>query len=243
MFLCTKHASAAATLPSARMKARRRHHPAAPARPRSESLRSCIASAPRRRSTTAIGLRGARPMPRGYAACRPPARRPRRRRADDRMVHHALSGEVERMLRAPTSTLEAHRAGTALRGDSVGIPYRVPRSATVRRERAPMASQLLLVVHSSRGPTLEPVRRNCSFAEKQRCRPALLLLVCGERRWRPRGDVSLANVAAPFVCLNATAERGRSCHRRDGRRWSGARTRGLSAGSVRGGVCRRFRSR
>jgi hypothetical protein len=44
------------------------------------------------------------------------------------------------------------------------VRYRAPRSATVRRERAPVASRLLLVVHLSRERTLEPVRQDSSFA-------------------------------------------------------------------------------
>ena len=45
--------------------------------------------------------------------------------------------------------------------------HRVPRSATVRRERAPVASRLLLVVQLSSERARRAVRQHCSFAEKQ----------------------------------------------------------------------------
>jgi hypothetical protein len=49
--------------------------------------------------------------------------RPRLRRADDRIVRHALPGELGLMLHTPGSRpLEAHPADSALHGESVGIP-------------------------------------------------------------------------------------------------------------------------
>ena len=55
--------------------------------------------------------------------------------------------------------------------------HRVPRSATVRRERAPVASRLLLVVRRSSERARHAVRQDCSLAKKRESPPTLRLVV------------------------------------------------------------------
>ena len=70
------------------------------------------------------------------------------------------------------------------------VRSRVPRSATVRRERAPVTSRLLLVVRLSSERVRQAVRQDCSCAKTQASPPALLVVVesGGRGRCGPRLD-------------------------------------------------------
>jgi hypothetical protein len=69
-----------------------------------------------------------------------------------------------------------------------GAAPRSPPSATVRRERAPVASRLLLVVQLSSERKRQPVRKDCSVAKKRvsPCAPGRCPLRGNERGRRGR---------------------------------------------------------
>ena len=105
----------------------------------SRALAIFIASPSKRRSRTAIGRtrRLTTRLGGGERRGGDAARRPGRRRADDWIVRHGLSGELGLMLRTPGSRpLKAHPAGSALRGERVGIPWK-EASPRRRQRRSP----------------------------------------------------------------------------------------------------------
>ena len=71
----------------------------------------------------------------------------------------------------------------------------------VRRDRAPVSSRLLRVVHLSSERTLEPVRKDCAFAEKQQPQAARLLVV-------QSGHISLTPAYMTYAQLLAGAPEG-----------------------------------
>jgi hypothetical protein len=84
---------------------------------------------------------------------------------------------------------------------------RVPPSATVRRERGPVVSRLLLVVRLSSERVRQAVPQDCSFAEKQASPPALLVRPLRERvNRRPRRSPSWDGALCPHVGRGVDAE-------------------------------------
>jgi hypothetical protein len=104
----------------------------------------------------------------GLARCLPTEyMRPRRRRGGRGAAPHTRSGgpvaHGPNLGSAARSRTIRSRAAPSRQTEQRHVRYRVPRSATVRRERAPVASRLLLVVHTSCGRSSARVPPDCSI--------------------------------------------------------------------------------